>query len=255
MDNIVFYIELLAAGLIGGFLNAVASSGTAVTLPLLIFIGLSPSVANGTNRIPVVVGFIASTFTFHKAGLINWKNVMLLSIPICIGTIMGVYMVSLISDNNIDRFLIFALLLSLLLVVTKFKNIATPKLSINKPVNWKTYLLFFFIGIWAGMIVLDTASFILFTLTLHLGYDLIKANAIKSALCLIISFVSLIVFEYEGMLDWKVGLIISIGSLLGGFIGSKFAISENSRVWLFRILLSVISFEILSFIYKFIIGK
>jgi hypothetical protein len=46
------------------------------------------------------------------------------------------------------------------------------------------------LGLWGGIIVLDTARFILFSLMIHLGIDFIEANAMKSALCLIFSFVS-----------------------------------------------------------------
>ena len=48
----------VGAGLLCGFLNTVASSGSAVTLPLLIFMGLTPSMANATNRVPVLVGAV-----------------------------------------------------------------------------------------------------------------------------------------------------------------------------------------------------
>lgn len=52
-------MEILIAiigGFVGGFMNTVASSGTAVTLPLLLLMGLSPGVANATNRAPVFWG-------------------------------------------------------------------------------------------------------------------------------------------------------------------------------------------------------
>jgi uncharacterized membrane protein YfcA len=44
-----------------GFFNTVASSGSAVTLPLLVFLGLPPAMANGTNRLPVVIGSVMAS--------------------------------------------------------------------------------------------------------------------------------------------------------------------------------------------------
>jgi uncharacterized membrane protein YfcA len=58
---------LVAAGVVCGFLNAAASSGSAITLPLLIALGLPPSVANATNRLPVVVGMALAMLRFQRA--------------------------------------------------------------------------------------------------------------------------------------------------------------------------------------------
>ncbi|NDH56583.1 MAG: sulfite exporter TauE/SafE family protein, partial [Burkholderiaceae bacterium] len=69
-------IELVIAafgGFLCGFLNTVASSGSAVTLPLLVFMGLSPIVANATNRVPVVVAAFIATISFLRAKVIDWK--------------------------------------------------------------------------------------------------------------------------------------------------------------------------------------
>jgi hypothetical protein len=77
---------IIAAVVISGFINTLASSGSAVTLPLMILIGLPATVANGTNRLPILAGAIAALITFHRAGVIDWRNGLLLSIPVVAGT-------------------------------------------------------------------------------------------------------------------------------------------------------------------------
>ena len=49
-------LSLLAGGAVAGALNTLASSGSAITLPLLILLGIPPGVANGTNRLSVLLG-------------------------------------------------------------------------------------------------------------------------------------------------------------------------------------------------------
>ena len=85
--DIINLLLLILAGFLGGLLNTVASSGSAVTLPAMIFIGLSPQVANATNRVALLVGFIMATYKYHKAGLVDWKRGMQLAPMIIIGTI------------------------------------------------------------------------------------------------------------------------------------------------------------------------
>ena len=72
----------------------------------------------------------------------------------------------------------------------------------------------------------------------------------KSALCLIFSFVSLCLFAFNGHVNWVLGGCLAVGSYLGGYIGSKFASMETSRVWAFAILITLLSIEIVSLIIK-----
>jgi len=241
---------LLVAGLIGGFLNTVISSGSAVTLPLLISFGISPNIANATNRVPVFVGFLSSTIQFHKKKLINWRKTILLAIPLVIGTVLGVLFVEDLPAKAISKIIIIALFVSLTIAIIKFKNLSLKKNNTQTKITIVSYLLFCLLGIWGGIIVLDTATFILFSLMLHLGIDFIEANATKSALCLIFSFVSLCLFALNDNVNWYYGGCLAVGSYFGGYIGSKFAVKENTRKWVFILLIALISLEILHMIIK-----
>lgn len=249
--NVYFdYFLLLGAGFIGGFLNTVVSSGSAVTLPILISFGISPNIANATNRIPVFIGFLASTVQFHKKRLIDWKKTIILSVPLIFGTFWGVYFVKDLPENSVKIIIIIALIVSFTLAITKYRKLSIKKISTPSKITFVTYLLFILLGLWGGIIVLDTATFILFTLILHLGIDLIEANAIKSALCLIFSFFSLCLFYWNGDVNWNYGGALAVGSFFGGYVGSKFAASEKSRIWIFKFLITALTFEILMLIYK-----
>jgi hypothetical protein len=244
------YVLLLLGGLCGGFLNTVISSGSAITLPLLISLGISPNIANATNRIPVFIGFMSSTIQFHKSKLINWKRTLQLAIPLVIGTILGVLFVEDLPTKSINTIIIIALFVSFFLAIYKFKNLNLKKINTQTKITLVSYLLFFALGLWGGIIVLDTATFILFSLMLHLGIDFVEANATKSALCLIFSFVSLCLFAIHDDVNWIYGGILAVGSYCGGFIGSKFAVKESARKWVFILLITIISIEICALIYK-----
>src|SRR3984885_4302130 len=66
----VFYgLALLVAGLACGLVNTLASSGSAISLPVLLMFGLSPLDANATNRLSVLFGSLMALRTFQaKAG-------------------------------------------------------------------------------------------------------------------------------------------------------------------------------------------
>jgi plasmid stabilization system protein ParE len=65
---------LLVCGLLSGLMNTLASSGSAITLPAMIFLGVPPSMANATNRLPILVGSTISVYNFQRSKEIIWSN-------------------------------------------------------------------------------------------------------------------------------------------------------------------------------------
>ncbi|MGQ3890110.1 TSUP family transporter [Legionella sp. CNM-1927-20] len=68
----VEFVIVAIAGFFCGFLNTLASSGSVVTLPLLIFLGMTPEMAKGTNRLPVLIGSIMAIYLFSSSSKIHW---------------------------------------------------------------------------------------------------------------------------------------------------------------------------------------
>ncbi len=81
-------------------------------------------------------------------------------------------------------------------------------------------------------------------LTLVLGLPLIAANAIKSALIVPTTVVAMGLFAYEGHLDMTLGLVMGAGSMAGGLFGARLAIAPAGRVWVVRLLVTVIVLEL-----------
>ena len=66
MEDWIPYAILFLAGGVAGVLNVVAAGGSFLTLPLLIFLGLPASVANGTNRVTILLQNIGAVWGFHR---------------------------------------------------------------------------------------------------------------------------------------------------------------------------------------------
>lgn len=246
LDALLFII----VGCVSGFMNTVASSGTAVTLPVMIFSGIDPLVANATNRLPVFIGFLTSVINYAKSGKIPWKPALLLSIPIAVGTSLGTILIASLPRFYSELFIVIALFISLVLVIANPRKFLITKNLKTRKVDALTLFTMFIIGLWAGIIVLDSALFVLFALVLLMRYELVRANAIKSVLILTVGLISLIIFAYSGKVDWTTGALLSIGSIGGSYIGSNFAMKESSRIWVFRIIKVIISIELIHLLTK-----
>jgi uncharacterized membrane protein YfcA len=113
----------IGAGILCGFLNTVASSGSAVTLPLLIFMGLAPAMANGTNRVPVLVGALIASIAFLRAGIIDWGLAFKILIPTVIGSIFGASLAVHMPQNYIKLLIFIALICAFLLLFSGIKKL------------------------------------------------------------------------------------------------------------------------------------
>lgn len=234
----------LAAGLACGFLNTAASSGSAVSLPVLMMIGLDPIAANATNRIPVLIGALSASWSFHVKRALVWDLAAKVSLPVAIGAFAGAGLAEILPSRQMALVITAAVLVALLLLFTKLKQAIESATTGDVRYGPREFLLFAGIGVWLGFIVLDGATYLLLALTLVVGLPLIQANAIKSAALVPATAVAMVVFAAKGNIDWTLGAFLGAGSIVGGLLGARLAASSQARVWVFRLLVVVIVGEL-----------
>ena len=242
------WVGLLGAGVLAGFLNAAASSGSAITLPLLLAIGLPPVVANGTNRLPVLVGFLAAIWRFQKAGAIPWRLSLQLLPIFLVSALLGANLASMLPMGFIRLLVHVALVLALAMVLIQPQRWLKADQSPSSPprASLLLQLLMAGVGVWTGLIVLDTATYLLVSLVLVGGVALQPANAIKAVLLGIGTVVSLAVFIHGGQVDWPSALPLTLGSAVGGWLGASLALGPNARVWIYRLLIGALGLEVVA---------
>jgi len=234
----------VVAGLACGFLNTVASSGSAVSLPILLMIGLDPVSANATNRIPVLVAALSATWSFHRRQALLWNVGLKVSVPVTIGALGGAILAEILPARDLGLIITAAVLVALVLLFTKLKQAIEAAKSDVVRYGLREFLVFVVIGAWLGFIVLDGATYLLLALTLIVGLSLIQANAIKSALLIPSTIIAMLVFGYKGNLNWTLGAMMGASSIAGGVLGARLAMSLQARKWVFILLVVVITAEL-----------
>jgi len=203
------FIFAIVGGLLCGFLNTVASSGSAVTLPLLIFMGLTPLVANATNRVPVLIAALIASIAFLRAGVIDWKLAIKILLPSTLGSVIGAYFANKLPENDTKLLIVIAVLFAFLLLFSGLKKILERELKEGARYRIFEVLILFAVGFWLGLIVLDGATYLLLALIVFVRLPLVKANAYKNLTILSTSVIAL------GSFAWGVMLI---GSLVGSWV-------------------------------------
>ena len=216
---------LIISGLFVGFINTIAGGGTIISLTVLMLFGLSPSVANGTNRVAVLIQNIVAVRNFSKKKLIDKKRGIYYGIPTLFGSMIGASIVININEKIIEYcFGVIMLIMLFFLIKAPEKWLKTNEKLLEKPYSVKMIIIFFFIGIYGGFIHVGVGYFILMSFIFGVGYDLVHGNAMKNLLVLIYIPFTLLIFIINNQIRWDYGLVHSIGNVIGAYIGSKWAI-------------------------------
>ena len=225
-----------------GVINTLAGSGSLITLPLLMFMGLPPAVANGTNRIGVIVQNIVATGNFIQQKELQPKKEWSLIIPTLFGSLLGALIAIEIKEDILNYFIGGLLVVMFFVILLKptawIKGQAGQvKTAKSRVVN---SIIFFFIGVYGGFIQAGVGLFLLAGLVLGAGYNLIRANAVKVLMVLSFTLVALIVFISAGQIVWMYGLLLAAGNAVGAWFASRNASrigAKNIRYILLTIVL------------------
>jgi len=223
--TIIDAILLIAAGLVAGTINTLAGSGSLITLPLLMFMGLPPAVANGTNRIGVIIQNAVATRNFIHQKELHAKNEWHLIIPTLAGALAGASIAVDIKEDILNYFIGGLLIVMFFVILLKPDRWIKGKAGQTKSRKSRitNSIIFFFIGIYGGFIQAGVGLFLLAGLVLGAGHDLIRANAVKVLAILLFNLVALIIFIQAGKVVWSYGLLLAAGSAAGGWIASRYA--------------------------------
>ncbi|RME99111.1 MAG: sulfite exporter TauE/SafE family protein [Chloroflexi bacterium] len=234
------YLAVIAAGFGAGFINTLAGSGSLITLPLLIFLGIPANVANGTNRVGVLVQNVVSAASFYRRGVMDWRRGIILALPAIVGAVIGAQIAVNLNEQMMRRTIGVLMVVMLVVIVVKPKRwlVGRPEALAQRP-GILQMVIFFFIGIYGGFIQAGVGIFLLAALVLSVGYDLVKANAVKVLIIMTFTVFALVVFVINGQVLWGIGFLLAIGNALGGWVAAKMAV-ERGAVFVRWLLIAVV---------------
>jgi len=228
MNEWYHYILLVGVGFLVGFINTVAGGGSLLSLPVLIFLGLPPSVANGTNRVAIVIQTALATAGFKSKGVTTFPFNIYLGISALLGAIIGAYIAVDIKGETFNR------ILAIIMIVVVFIIIFKPKIKIEELKErltgkylWIGIIAFFFFGIYGGFINAGLGFIIILFLHYINQMTLVRANATKVAVVFIYTLSALAVFVLNDKVNWKVGLILAVGNGSGAWLASRVSVKRG----------------------------
>ena len=243
----IIITSLIVSGLLVGFINTLAGGGSIISISLFMFLGLPASVANGTNRIAVILQTLTSTTNFKKQKVLDTRKGLLLGIPTVIGSIIGAEIAVDIDEHIFEKAIAVIMLVMMGFILYKPQNwLKGQQHLIDKKTSVLQYFIFFLIGLYGGFIHVGVGYFILAGLVLGAGYDLVKANALKVFIVLLYAPFTLIVFIYNKQINYEYGLIHAIGNIIGAYVASKFAVNWGANFvrWVIIVIILISSAQL-----------
>ena len=224
-----------------GIVNTLAGSGSLITLPVLILLGLPANVANGTNRVGIVLQNIVAGASFRRSRMLDLRGALLLCIPAVFGSLLGAQIAVNLNEELMQRVIGVVMVLMLIVIVLRPQHWLEGKLqSLPGGFNWQQALALFAIGMYGGFIQAGVGIFLLAALVLSVGYDLVRANAVKIIIVLAFTISSLFVFANNAQVNWGVGLLLGSGNMLGAWMAARLAVKRGAA-WVRWVLIATVA--------------
>lgn len=233
-------LAMLAVGGIAGFINVLAAGGSMLTLPLLMFLGLPPQVANGTNRVAVALQSVSAVSGFHRLGHSNLAVSLHLAVPAVLGSLLGAWLATGVSDAVFEFVLISAMIGASVFMLLPQPRLDTRPLTPDRlgPV---IYLAMFLIGLYGGFIQVGVGVLFIVVLYRMLRIDLRQVNVFKVSIVLLYTLPALLIFAISDQVRWSMGLVLALGNITGAYLAVKVNLGARGADWVKWITLIVVA--------------
>lgn len=234
------YVALSATAVVTGFIDAVAGGGGLIMMPTLLFAGLPPHLALGTNKVQSMCGTGMAAYRYRRAGLFRIGPNKALIAAVFAGALAGAVVIQWIDARALS------LIVPTLLLAVAVYTVFSPRMDdtdSHARVSERGYLpVGSGIGFYDGFFGPGTGQFFAVTLVGLRGHGLTRATGLTKLLNVTSNFASVIAFAFGGKIIWLLGFSMALGSMAGAWLGAHYATRLGAR--LIRPLLITASFAL-----------
>lgn len=223
---------LLLAALAAGWVDAVVGGGGLVQLPaLLLALGPgTPAVYSlGTNKIAGILGTMTSAVTYYRRVRPDLRTALPMAGFALVGALAGAAVASVIPSAAFKPVVLVALVAVLLYTVRRPRlGDVTALRHSGRRHHLTAGLIGALVGVYDGAVGPGTGSFLVFALVGLLGYGFVQASAKAKIANVATNLGALLIFVPQGVVLWKIGLLMGAANVVGGYVGARTAVARGS---------------------------
>ena len=220
------FLLLFGVGMVAGVINVSAGGGSSLTLPALIFMGLDGAVANGTNRVAILIQNIFAIASFRQSHFSDFRTSMKMAVWALPGAVTGAIVAVRVGNELFEKILAVVLIGVIISMMLPRKW--------DQPVGEGTinpwlYPAMFGIGFYGGFIQVGVGFLIMSALYYLLRTSLVRVNMHKVFIVFIYTLPALGIFIYNDKVNWGLGLALAAGNSLGAWWAARFSVRKGDR--------------------------
>jgi len=223
---VISSILLFFTGVLASFINVTAGGGSSLSLPALIFLGVDPSVANGTNRLAILLQNASASASFRNEKIYQTRESVIYALFTVPGAVLGAYYATIISDELFKKALAIVMIgvvISLIIPKSKVKE------GIKKRFSWIIYPGFIFLGFYGGFIQVGIGILIMALIQQFSFCDLVLTNVHKAFIIMLNTIPSLFIFVMTGNMIWTFGIALAAGMTAGAWWAARLSVRKGEK--------------------------
>jgi uncharacterized membrane protein YfcA len=222
-----FFPLLAVTGVAVGFLNVMAGGGSLISMPILIFLGLEPAMANGTNRVAILIQNVTAVSSFRSHGYSEMRRSLGLALCTVPGAVAGAFAAVAIDPVLFKRILGAVLVAAVILILRKRSPSEEGEGGESHPIL--AHIAMLGVGFWGGFLQAGVGFLIMPVLHQLLRLDLVRVNMHKVFIVGIYTIPALAIFALQGKVWWLGGLALAVGNAVGAWIATRVTITHGER--------------------------
>lgn len=237
----IFHILVVfLVGIVASSLGTLVGGTGLITIPTLIFLGLPPHIAIGTNRFGLTGLNMAGWYKFHEKRMINYKIGFAILIPTLLGAIMGANLVLHINEIILRKLIATVNLIVLFFIILKPKiGIERPKYAIGNREYTVGTILSFFVGIYCGSYGAGNGILLSYILILLFGQTFLESAATRKMATLFSSVMAATIFAVSGVITYSLAIALFLGTFVGSYFGAHYS-DRIGNLWIRRLFFVVV---------------
>jgi uncharacterized membrane protein YfcA len=230
---------LAAASFVAAVIGAITGGNSLLTVPVMLFVGMDPRIAVGTNMVSVVALTGSAWARFARERVVPRHPTWGLTLTAIPGSVLGAYVAANISQHVL-RTIISVAMLAMAIFIAVQPQFGAERHTRSRGVQIIGYVAMAVWAVYGGLFSGGYTTVLTFCCVAIFGTTLVEAVGLTKIVNLVGSVAACVVFVAERRVDWTIAAVMSAAALVGGWLGAHLAI-RSGTVWVRRIFVLMVA--------------
>jgi uncharacterized membrane protein YfcA len=232
-------IVLIVVFFLTTVIGVVTGSNSLIAVPVMFQVGIDEKVAVATNMFGLTFMSVGATIPFVRRGMIDYRKVSPLIVLTIFSSALGAVLVGWITNQSLKLIVSIAMIAVGIFILLRRGNSKEGSKTPTTAFVIVTYVLAFLLGVYGGLYSGGYVTVLTAVVVAFFGMSFSEAVASTKLINVFSSSIATLVFAWQRLIDYKLGIILGVTMFIGAYVGAHYATKMND-VWLRRIFLATV---------------